>query len=79
MSSYKATLKHCFTGIGVSTNLPNMFSRFPTSKIEAELEYPSKMAALKEERDVEDYKRKGRRSSQVREFLLKKSLRGKYF
>lgn len=33
------------------------------------------MAALKEERDVEDYKRKGRRSSQVRGllFLLKKS------
>ncbi|KAI1237143.1 hypothetical protein IHE44_0014398, partial [Lamprotornis superbus] len=30
----------------------------------AELEYPSKMAAIKEEREVEDYKRKGRRSSQ---------------
>ncbi|XP_010564538.1 PREDICTED: heterogeneous nuclear ribonucleoprotein A3 isoform X5 [Haliaeetus leucocephalus] len=41
--------------------------RFPRSKRKAELEYPSKMAALKEERDVEDYKRKGRRSSQGHE------------
>lgn len=55
-----------FIGIGVSTDLSNLFSRFPKSKRKAELEYPSKMAAIKEEREVEDYKRKGRRSSQVR-------------
>ncbi|XP_027317359.2 heterogeneous nuclear ribonucleoprotein A3 isoform X6 [Anas platyrhynchos] len=41
--------------------------RFPKSKRKAELEYPSKMAAIKEEREVEDYKRKGRRSSQGHE------------
>lgn len=38
------------------------------------------MAAIKEEREVEDYKRKGRRSSQVRGwvfFLNKVVLRGK--
>lgn len=50
----------------MSTDLSNLFSRFPRSKRKAELEYPSKMAAIKEEREVEDYKRKGRRSSQVR-------------
>lgn len=60
----------CFIGLGVSTDLSNLFSRFPRSKRKAELEYPSKMAAIKEEREVEDYKRKGRRSSQVRAFTF---------
>ncbi|XP_074729240.1 heterogeneous nuclear ribonucleoprotein A3 isoform X8 [Strix uralensis] len=46
--------------------------KFPRSKRKAELEYPSKMAALKEERDVEDYKRKGRRSSQQKYRRLNK-------
>ncbi|XP_064371074.1 heterogeneous nuclear ribonucleoprotein A3 isoform X3 [Dromaius novaehollandiae] len=41
--------------------------RFPRFKRKADSEYPSKMAALKEEREVEDYKRKGRRSSQGHE------------
>uniref|UniRef100_A0A8B9QIT9 Heterogeneous nuclear ribonucleoprotein A3 n=1 Tax=Apteryx owenii TaxID=8824 RepID=A0A8B9QIT9_APTOW len=41
--------------------------RFPRFKRKADSEYPSKMATLKEEREVEDYKRKGRRSSQGHE------------
>ncbi|OXB78016.1 UNVERIFIED_CONTAM: hypothetical protein H355_009587, partial [Colinus virginianus] len=45
---------------------------FPRSKRKAELEYPSKMAAIKEEREVEDYKRKGRRSSQQKYRRLNK-------
>lgn len=60
----------CVTGTGVSTDLSNLFSRFPRSKREAELEYPSEMAAIKEEREGEDYKRKGRRSSQVRGWVF---------
>lgn len=73
ISSCKASLVHCSqrrpcaTAPGVSADFSNLFSRFPRSKRKAELEYTSKMAAIKEEREVEDYKRKGRRSSQGHE------------